>query len=279
MAHAATPTRIFTNVARTDDGDVWWEGLAASRRPTLIDWKGNDWTPDSRRAGRPPQRPLHRPGVAVPVDRTRVGGPRGRADLRHPLRRPPRHQRPAGDRGARLGARRLPRLDHVLGEDRRGGRHRRRAALRPLRDAARSAATTWATTSPTGSRSAEATDADKLPKLFWVNWFRKGDDGSFLWPGFGENSRVLKWVVERVERRGRRRRHPHRPGADRRRRSTPTGLDIDDATRWPSSGRRRRGVAGQEVPADRGALRAPRRAPARRAARRARELEKRLAES
>jgi phosphoenolpyruvate carboxykinase (GTP) len=43
----------------------------------------------------------------------------------------------------------------------------------------------------------EATDADKLPKLFWVNWFRKGDDGKFLWPGFGDNSRVLKWVLER----------------------------------------------------------------------------------
>ncbi len=45
----------------------------------------------------------------------------------------------------------------------------------------------------------KATDADKLPKLFWVNWFRKGDDGSFLWPGFGDNSRVLKWVLERIE--------------------------------------------------------------------------------
>ena len=89
-----------------------------------------------RHARRPPQRPLHRPGVAVPVDRPRVGGPRRRADRRHPVRRSPGHQRPAGDRGVRLAARHVPRLDHELGEDRGRRRHHRRGPLRPLRHAA-----------------------------------------------------------------------------------------------------------------------------------------------
>jgi phosphoenolpyruvate carboxykinase (GTP) len=75
----------------------------------------------------------------------------------------------------------------------------------------------------------EATDADKLPRLFWVNWFRRGEDGSFLWPGFGDNSRVLAWVVQRVMGEGAAVDTPigrvPAPGA-----IDTTGLDIDDET-------------------------------------------------
>ena len=122
---------------------------------------------DARRPTRPAAHPNARftaPAVAVPVDRPRVGGPEGRADLGDPLRRPPRHQRPARHRGLRLGARRVPRLDHELGDDRRRGRRRRRAPLRPLRHAAVLWLQHGRLLRSTGSRSARPTDADKLPE-------------------------------------------------------------------------------------------------------------------
>ncbi len=186
----------------------------ASPPTHLIDWQGNDWTPGLRAAGRPPERPLHHPRGPVPDDRPRVGGPRRRADRRFPLRRQPRDRGAAGPRGLRLGARRLPRRDDV---------GRRRPRLRPERSASSastrwrcclSAATTWPTTSrhwlETGRR-----EGAKLPKIFHVNWFRKDDDGKFLWPGFGENSRVLEWVFRRCDGEARGRRDADRPAPGR----------------------------------------------------------------
>ena len=99
----------------------------------------------------------------------------------------------------------------------------------------------------------EATDADKLPKLFWVNWFRKDDDGKFLWPGFGDNSRVLKWVVERVDGTADAIETAIGNVPTARRASTRTGLDIDDAERWPKLLEVDNEAWRGEIAADRGA--------------------------
>ncbi len=173
---------------------------------------------------RPPTRtPASPPRPRRPGHRPRVGGPRGRADLGHPLRRPPRHGRPAGHRGLRLGARRVPRLDHGVGDDRRRGRRRRQAAPRPLRHAAVLRLQHGRLLRPLARRSARRPTPAKLPKIFYVNWFRKDADGKFLWPGFGENSRVLKWVFERVAGKADAVETPIGYAARRRTPSTPTG--------------------------------------------------------
>ena len=141
---------IFTNVALTDDGDVWWEGLTDEPPAHLIDWKGNDWTPESGDAGRAPEHPLHRAGRAVPVDRRQLGGPGRRADRRDPLRRPPRHERAAGHRvavdwqhGVFMGA--TVSSEQTAAAE---GTSARCAATRSR--CCRSAATTWPTTGATG---------------------------------------------------------------------------------------------------------------------------------
>ena len=110
-------------------------------------------------------------------------------------------------------------------------------------------------------------DADKLPKIFYVNWFRRGDDGRFLWPGFGENSRVLKWCIERMEGKA--------AAVETAIGYVPTaeqmdleGLDAAARRRRGRAGRRRRGVEGRD-PADRGVVRQDRRPPAHLDARRA----------
>ena len=190
---------VFTNCAKTDDGDVWWEGMTdeVARAPDRLARQRLD--AGLRHAVGAPQRPLHHAGLAGPGDRARVGGPGRRPDRRDALRRPPLDRRAARPRGLRLEARRLPRGDHGLRDDCRG----------VAGPSASCAAIPFAMLPFCGYNMAdyfghwlkigERSDADKLPKIFYVNWFRKDADGRWLWPGFGENSRVLAWVFERCD--------------------------------------------------------------------------------
>ncbi len=121
------------------------------RRPTdLTDWKGRAWTPDIGEPAAHPNARFAVPAGQCPVIARRVGRPGRRADLGHPVRRPPRHGRAAGHRGLRLGARRVPGLERRLGRH-RGGREQASASCAATRSrCCPSAATTWATTSATG---------------------------------------------------------------------------------------------------------------------------------
>jgi phosphoenolpyruvate carboxykinase (GTP) len=188
---------IFTNVALTEDGDVWWEGME-NPPAHATSWKGEPWTPDSTELSSHPnsryctpikQCPILAPEYddprGVPIDAILFGG---RRKTTIPLVTEARDWTHGTFMGATLSSETTAAATGQVGVVRRDPM----AMLPFIGYNAGDYFNHWITVG-------KDNDAAKLPKIFYVNWFRRDAEGKFLWPGFGENSRVLKWVIERIE--------------------------------------------------------------------------------
>jgi phosphoenolpyruvate carboxykinase (GTP) len=218
---------VFTNVALTDDGDIWWEGMTKEPPAHLIDWHGNDWTPDSDHVSSHPNSRFCTPIRNCPILAAEYDDPQGvpisailfggRRKTTIPLVTESRDWVHGTFMGATLSSETTAAATGQVGVVRRDP-----MAMLPF----------------IGYHTGDyfqhwldvgkGADASKLPKIYYVNWFRRDSDGSFLWPGYGENGRVLKWVIDRLEGRAAAIETPIG------RIPTPDGLDVDGLNLTPA---------------------------------------------